>query len=67
MGIFVITNGIYEDEVIVGVATSEEDAESMIMKMRRALKTHSARYDRDFNWYGPLEPGQVQDRYGIKI
>lgn len=66
MKIWVVTNGIYEDEKVVGVALSEVKANEMVFQMREA-DPGSTRYDIDFTVYGPFDAGQPYERYENKI
>lgn len=63
MNIWIITNGIYEDEKVVGVAHSHDEADAMIWRMIESDR----RYDGEFMVLGPFVPGQAYDRFLSKI
>lgn len=67
MKIWVVTNGAYEDEKVVGMATSASEAEEMVHQMHAHDSNGITRYDADFAVYGPFDAGQPYDRYGNKI
>jgi hypothetical protein len=63
MQTWIITAGSYEDERIVGVAFSREDAEALLTQ----AEAHPAirpDFDEDYTIYGPYEAGRLYDWKG---
>lgn len=63
MKVWVVTNGIYEDEKIIGVAQSAAEADLMVVNAKLSGKFR----DNDYDVYGPLEFGQLYDWKGEKL
>lgn len=62
--VWIVVDGQYEDQTIIGIATSREDADAIVMRAR-------CQYPEGFEGsnyvYGPFEPGQLYSRMGNKL
>lgn len=60
---WVVINGLYDDEEVIGVALSEEGARNMVMKAGLSGKFSSLNY----RTFGPFEGNEVYDWMGDKL
>lgn len=63
MQVWIVTNGIYDDETVIAVATSQEEADAITARARLDF----VEFEADFHVSGPFELGVLYSRMGDKL
>lgn len=64
MEIYLVTNGTYDETVVIGVAASHKEAQTLVTK---AQAEYPGEFLAEFGIDGPFEPGQLYGRLGGKL